>query len=205
MPLEVGDIVLVSWRGLCFGQRIILTHTYRVSVAPDPESTVWQNLDSIIDAVDVGGAADITTNYLALLPAAYGLNEIRAQRVYPIRSAYFSKAKAEEGGHAGAATVANDAAAVTLRTDYAGRNQIATKHIGPVPDAASASGLIVTAYKTLLTAFATDLLLTPAFGTTGSLIPIIYHRATNGHSDVVSYRLGDQSRTQRRRTVGVGE
>lgn len=205
MPLEVGDVILVSWRGLCFNQRIILTHTYKVVTAPDPETSVVHNLSALADALDTGGTQDVTTSYLACLPPQYRLTQVRAQRIYPIRSAYVAKTKDLPGTHEAPATVANDAAALTLRTDYSGRNQIATKHIGPIPDDVSASGLLIAAYKALLVTLGTKLLVTAEFAATGSANPGIYHRATNGFDTCWTAIIGDQSRTQRRRTVGVGE
>lgn len=205
MALELNDVVLVSFRGLCFGQRIILTHTYRIDAVNDPGQTVVQDLTDILTAIDVGGGDAVVPSYLACLPPQYQLTQLRAQRIYPIRSAYVPITKALAGTHEAPATVANDAAAITLRTDYAGRNQIATKHIGPIPDDASSAGLLIAGYKTLLSTLATKLLLTIDFGAAGQATPGIYHRSTNGFDAVESYILGDQSRTQRRRTVGVGE
>lgn len=206
MAFPQNSEVMVSMHGSCFGQRIILTQWYRKLSAPSGSGSVTEDLAEIVAALVPLGTADIMTAYLACLPAAYTLLEVRAQGIRPIRTAYFHEPVSLPGTHIGSASVANDSACVTLRTANSGRNQIANKHIGPVPDSASASGLIVPAYRAKLVLLGATLVTPFVTGNGDEWVPIIPHGALIGGGDLATnFRVGDQSRVQRRRTVGLGE
>lgn len=208
MPgIPLNGIVQVSLLGRCFGQRIILTHFYRADDASPPSATIVGDLTELLSEIGAGGTAPWTDQYRQCLPQQYTLEEKRAQLIYPTRSVYVQVAVNQNGAHEEPATVANDAAALTLRTDKGGRRQVATKHIGPVPDNVNAQGLIIVAYRTLLTALGTAMMNPLVITTTGqTLIPVIYHRGQlTASDDITSVRVGIQSRVQRRRTVGLGE
>lgn len=206
MPVFVGDMCQVSFRGQCFGQRIILVSTYRCRTAPDASQTLQSVLADILTSVQVGGNRDIQTPYLACLPAEYTLDSVRAQWIAPTRSAYRDNVVGAPGTHESAATVANDSAALTLRTDNSGRDQVATHHIGPAPDAVSANGLIVLGYRLLVQTLGVAMIadIPPALST-GVFEPVIRHRSDGSYDNLSGIRVGLQSRVQRRRTVGIGE
>lgn len=207
MGLLNNDVVQVTWIGSCFQQRILLTHTFVILGDYNAATSVTQDLNDILNNIRIGGAFDKTTSYLACLPPQYALDAMRAQRIRAVRSSYVQQVvAAAPGTWAGAATVANDSAAITLRTANAGRNQRATKHIGPVADNMSAAGLLVVAAAPPLTSLGNALI--QAFAPVGSgsvVTPVIFHRASNTWDVTDRFILGDQSRTQRRRTVGLGE
>lgn len=207
MGLLNNDVVQVTWRGECFGQRILLTHNYLILGDYNAATSVTQDLTDILNQVKAAGAFDVTTSYLACLAPDYTLHFMRAQRIKAIRSSYVEQVVAAlPGTWAGAATVANDSAALTLRTASAGRSQRATKHIGPIADNASAAGLIVVGMGPKLTALGNKLIQAFAPAGSGSVVtPIIYHRGTGTFDVTDRFILGDQSRVQRRRTVGLGE
>lgn len=207
MGLLNNDIVQISFRGLCFGQRIIMTRPYVISGDFPVGTSIGQDLESIIGAVAPAGVQDIATPYLACLPPQYSLTGIRAQRIWPTRVAYREDSIiGAVGTNAGAATVANDSACITLRTALSGRKQVANMHIGPVPDTVSVAGLITNAYKATLNPLGTKLVTSFVPPASGSLVvPVVYHRASHTFDLVQQFILGDQSRVQRRRTVGIGE
>lgn len=209
MPINWNgfDKVMISWRGFCFGQRIILTHLYDLAEAVPVPSEYPQEMQTLITLVSPATADSIGQAYLACLPASYRLTEIRAQRIHQTRNAYVARAFNAPGTHNAAASVANDAACLTFRTLLAGRREVANKHIGPVPDAASASGLLTQAYKDLLEALGDAMLQTLVVEDVGhTWVPCIYHRENPGAlSEIEGFVIGDQSRVQRRRTVGLGE
>jgi hypothetical protein len=184
----------------------MFTQTYKVVTAPTGTAPNYSALADVITGVNVGGSGDLVTKYLACLPPQYTLDEIRAQWISPVRTAYRSGIPLLTiGQNAAAATVANDAAALTLRTTAPGRDQVATKHIGPVPDSVSSGGLLVNAYKNTLGDFGDAILqgiIAPGNGM--ALLACIWHRATQTSDVVQSHVVGIQSRVQRRRTVGVG-
>lgn len=207
MALNDGDIVAVNYFGQCFGQRIILDTTYRVLGNFPIVNSFFQDAALIVTAVDAAGVIDVVTPYLACLPPQYSLDQIRVQRIHPGRTAYYAQSFAGVvGTNVNPATVANDSACITLRTQQSGRDQIANKHIGPAPDAVSAAGLIVAAYRTLLSNLGSKLVVSGVPPTSGSLIaPTIFHKAGGTDDLVQQFILGAQSRVQRRRTVGIGE
>lgn len=205
MPVFVGDIVKLSIVGRCYSQRIMLTNTYRVSQAGTPGTSVKQNLSSFIGAVDVAGAADIMTPYLDCLQGDYQSLSIRAQVIYPTRLAYV-ELESVHLGQGGEGSVANDSACLTLRTDGSGRNQIANKHIGPVPDVVSISGVLTPAFRAKLSTLGGAMTASFQPGGAGAVYtPVIFHKLNATSDNVTAWIVSEQSRVQRRRTVGLGE
>lgn len=205
MGVLLNDKVLVTFKGRSYGQRILLTLWYEcIRAAPGGESLnlSMQKLRSLIKA---GGAFDIETPYMKVLGNDYTLLEIKTQVIAPTRAIYFTQAITNVG-NGGDQSVANDSAALTLRCDLAGRKFVGTKHIGPVPDGASVSGLLTVGYKADLSNLGDALVLplTP-LAPDAQYRPILFHRADLTSSPVTSFAIGDQSRVQRRRTVGLGE
>lgn len=206
MGLLNNDIVQITWRGSCFGQRILLTHHYKILGDYNAATSIAQDLDDITNNIHPLGANDKTTVYLACLPPQYNLIEIRAQRIRASRSAYRAQGNAFPGTHASPATVANDSACVTLRTENAGRSQVSNKHIGPIPDAVSAAGVLTPAYKLLLSSLGSALVTAFAPVGSGSIVtPVVFNRTLLTSDVLNTYIVGEQSRVQRRRTVGLGE
>jgi hypothetical protein len=208
MAIFAGDTVRVQLRGRCFGQRIICTWGYRVSVG-NGEITTRNALIAINGVIGGAGAATPLTTYLACLPAQYVFDEVRSQVVSPVKSAFqdFTFEPPQAGTHAGAATVSCDSAAVVRRTVLAGRNQVSTLKVGPCPDNASAAGLLTPAYAALIAAFGSATITGFVVGVTQiALIPTLLTPlgAANGR-DLESIHVGLTSRVMRRRVVGIGE
>lgn len=215
MAISVNDYFLLNFVGECFGQRIMLTQTYRV--LDDGGGAVTENAASValIAQVAPGGAADMITKYLKCLPPQYTLTKITAQKVWPVRYRYYYGLYSLPGTHAENTDTANLAGIVTITSRLAGRGEVANKHIGPVPLGVTSvdSGEPTVAYKTLLDDFGA-LLLGDIAGGVGTLSfrPIILHRQldADGHvigmssTDVFQKSIGDVIGTMRRRTVGRG-
>lgn len=207
MGLLANDKVQVTFIGQAFGQVIEMVRNFVMLSDAPAGSSVNQDLQDIASAVTVGGVNDLETPYLAMLSATYLLTFVKAQKILPIRSAYtgISFVGGTPGTNAGATTKTNCSAPITLRTALAGRKQRGTVHIGPIPDPASAAGILTPAYQALMQALAVKLILSfspPTF--VGALVsPIALHK--DGTFDLYQgSRLGNTSRVQRRRTVGVG-
>lgn len=208
MGLLNNDIVRVDWRGSIFAQRIILTSTWVLFGDYNAGTTVAEDLDDILNNLRAGGAFDKTTTLLACMPPSYSLTEIRAQRVRTLRSAFRSNVN----GLPAAGTNANDterstiAAAATFRTDFSGRDQVCTKHIGPVPDLGVVDGVLTAAYQLTVANWATTFRLgfTPA-GSGTLVAPVIFHKATNTWDIITGLFIQGSARTMRRRVVGRGE
>lgn len=209
MTIAVGDIVRVAAVGSCFGQRIMLTLPYGVQniTGPQPEADVCNEL---LNEIRGGGGGDLyESKYLACLPADYSLTKWVAQKTNPIRYAYVKVDRNTPGTHAGACEETNLAACITMSGYLAGRDQIANKHIGPLPGGATVrtDGLLVLAYKGLLDTLGLALasvIILPVTGVT--LAPCIPHTAALGtYSTIADNETQDTIRVMRRRTVRVGE
>lgn len=207
MGLLNNDWVQVSFRGTCFGQQILLVRNYLVSGDFPAINSVQTDLGIIRNDFLAGGALDLQTPYLAALPPQYSLLECRAQRLKATRSAFTSTTLVGVvGTNANPATVSCDSAGITLRTDFAGRNQVSCVKIGPCPDGASAAGMITAAYTALLTAIGAKLI--TAFVPTGSgslLVPIIPHPDGITFDILNNLLVQETSRVMNRRVVGRGE
>ena len=205
MPLFLGDIVQTTVVGRCYSQRILLSLMWRVSQAGPPEESVNVQLGQLFDAIKVGGTHDKMTAYLDCLQTDYQMLGLRNQVVRPVRTAY----RFDESVHlgtGGAGTVANDSAALTLRTAVAGRNQVATKHIGPIADGSSLDGRLTLAFRAKVATLGALLTQEVQIAVGGlTFTPVIFHRSTNTFNVIETYVVGEQSRVQRRRTVGLGE
>jgi len=208
----LNDVLLITYKGTAAGQRILLTTTYKITVVPVPtDATVFVN--AAIEAVraGVGGGDLIETKYRACLPVEYELDSIRGQIIAPNRRVYSETLRGVPGTHADGMETANLAGVITLRTAFAGRNQVGNKHIGPIPSAGAVMvlGELTGAYKTLLGTLATALMaqLVPV-GIAAVARPVIYHPdgAVPPNTDwVESAIIGETVRVMRRRTVRVGE
>jgi len=205
MAVAIGQLIKVNWFGRCFGQRIILTTGYEKTEVLGALTTE-EEMNGVIDDLIVGGAVDLLTDYMACLPASYSLEEVRAQVVKLTRETAVQRVIVTPGTHASPATVANDSACITLKGEFAGARFRSNKHIGPIPDAASAAGLLTAAFITKLNALGAALISNVVLGGGQKYVPAVWgpevvptaHRLTQ-------WSTGLQSRVQRRRTVGLGE
>lgn len=207
MPVSADDTMRLTFRGTCFSQRIILDLSYRCTVGNGLLTTA-QVLDETLTQVVGGGVNDIKTNYLACLPPQYTLNEVRAQIIRPVRSAFRSIIPVGfVGTNVNPATVACDSAAITRRTNLSGRNQISTLKIGPVPDGGSAAGLLTAGYTALAAALMADTIKTLVLpiSTVQWVATILNSAGFATLRDLVNGVVGTSSRVMTRRVVGRGE
>jgi len=208
MAVFAGDTVKIWFRGTCFLQRIIFDLSYRVNVG-NAGVTTNAALNELLNEVFGAGANGIVPQYLACLPPQYIMDEIRAQVIKPVRSAYTSQGvpAATVGTHAGAATVACDSATINRRTAGAGRDQVSVLKVGPCPDGASAAGQLTPAYQALLGILGTasiKALLLPV-STIQLTSCILKPDGTTNNRDLVGFHIGTTSRVMTRRVVGRGE
>jgi len=210
MPADVGDIYQVAAVGRQGGQRIILTHYYRLAEINADVSDTDARDSLVLGVSDGAGGGDVLeTTYLACLTEDYQLDYWRCQNIDPVRWAYVNLNRAVQGTHAGVSTTVNLGAAITLRTDAAGRKEHATKHIGPIPDdsATIVNGVLQAGYRATLTTFLGSLLSDVVDAAIGALwTPVIYNKGSvPNFRRVMNGIVGDTARVQRRRTVGLGE
>jgi len=205
VALFLNDICLLTVKGRCYGQRIILTQPYRVSTVGAPGENANVQLGYLAAGWNSVDPTSPFVHYMGCLSGDYQSLSIKTQVIHPVRLAYREDVQVSLG-MGGAGTVANDSAAVTLRTDLAGRKEIATKHVGPIPDDFSINGVLTEVAKTRLVAFGSAIRQTITSATSViKFTPIIFHRADKTWTDITGYVIGEQGRVQRRRTVGLGE
>jgi len=208
MPaVVVGDVFQVTFNGKIFGQRIMLTHYYSVFTNDNGRNEI-EAADLIMAAVKAGGSDDIETPYCEALAVGYTCDEIWCQKVWPDRYRRRQIA-ATEVGSAAATEVCNLHAGVTLFTAFSGRDQQATKHIGPIAsDTVHVSdGLLTVDGKALITAVAIALTEDLALDASGFLLdPCIFHGfgAVPRFNNVEGYVVHDEVRSSGRRVVGRG-
>lgn len=206
-----GQVYLITAMGSWAGQRIMLTHTYLLdSVNPGVDAGLA--VETLIKYIrgGVGGLDQYETKYLGLLPPQYTLNKWRGQVIYPDRLVIREVARGVNGAHPEDTETGNQAVALTFRTELAGRNQVSNKHIGPIPQGplTQDNGMLTAAYKGLVSDLGqamesgiADLAINSVW------VPVIWHGPPPGLSptEITSWTVGDTLRTQRRRTVRLGE
>jgi len=209
MPVQSQDIFQVNWVGSCFNQRIMLTHHYRV------ESTAGLVDDLAASAalgveLTAGGGGDVMESaYRACLPPDYELIRVDVQKIKSTRYRKVSTVRGQAGTNANVAYQANVHAALQFVTDYAGRDQVSVKKIGPLPqhislyDDGLLTATMVALLNTLATAMKTSINAT-AVSTTFQ--PVIFHRSGTPNFTVISGHIVQETvRVKTRRTVRVGE
>lgn len=207
MGLAVGDIVQVSWRGTSMAQKMMLVRNYVLSGGGgNAGNSVPDDLSQLGTEISVGGAKDITTAFLNVMPSNYDLFEVRCQVIAPERSVLVDTFAGPAAGTEGtAANVPNDAAVVTFRTDIAGRKQVANIHLGPLPSDAATQGQLTAGYNAKLLTLV-DKLTTAIqpLAWAGTLKPIILHRPAMTWNLITNFQIQPQARVMVRRTLNRG-
>lgn len=203
----VGDIIRVTWNGVCFNQRVMMVHDYRIKTV-DAGSDILAIQDDLLDELAASGGDQLETRYAECLSTSYTGLVIWAQRIAPVRMRR-SELPMTATGSAGASELTNVQAAVSFNTIFSGRNQQAVKKIGPIPTVTTMvdNGVLTTAYKDLLSLFANSFLNTINLTTPAvELKPVVYHKppASPNYDELNDFTLGQEARVIRRRTVGLG-
>jgi len=203
MALSVGDIVAITYVQKLFGQRILNTLHYKVLT----DSNGWTVRESL-NAINVAfGLNDLYTALKDWWASDLEVHAIQSQVVYPVRSAYVSNANGDTGLNAGECLQSNTDAVITKATPTPGRDQVSNVFLAGITDTSMTSGLVSASGLALLELIGEELVqIAEAGGGTITLEPCIYHKnAIAIHSSAVDrYRVQDQIRVRRRRTVGLG-
>lgn len=208
MAVAPGDVFLASFRGICNNQRIIFTHTYQVTGVVAPPSDYDVALD-IAMRLAATGLFNLETPYLNCLADNYQLEEIRAQKISPVRYRYASIARGTFGAYGDDSRTSNLNSVITMWAALAGRRYVANKHLGPIPEGAGVftGGVVSVGYKASMDALLAKLLL--GFTSNGGnvdLAPCIFHQPPLGGSSLIVDGVSQSTvRVMRRRTVGLGE
>lgn len=191
------------------GQQLLLTTYWKMSGLEGALAVdAFDAIDAIHDKMsDVGNLCNV-------LPGCYSEDVENIQYIYqwihPTRLVRVVKTAIDtEGQVASPAMPPGVAHVLTLRTEVAGPNQRANKHLGGVPTSFTADGYMtaagVTAYTPLGTALKTEVGGITVDAAEFILLPILFRRTDPASSEEVdNFILGTTTRCQRRRTVGLG-
>lgn len=204
MSYSIGDKTLVSFRGTLFGQRIINTFWYQLSlVTGTPDETAFNNaFHSVLNA-----PAGCIEKFLDCMPSQYLLNEVWIQKIESFRVVANKYLHSNPGTFSQDTATANLAACITRRGAAASRHNVSSLHlVYPSLDTGALSGSISPAWGTAATAFLPFVAQSYVVGSLGTMSPII----NNGPgaiavSPIVMAFLQTTLRVMRRRTLGLGE
>jgi len=210
---NVNDVILVTFEGRVYGQKTMLTHTYALTTVTGVQNILTVQSD-ILARISAGGVQDIETSYALCLQTSWACERITAQRVTADRMRKSVVIGTGEGS-AGPSEASNLATALTFNSIFAGRDQISTKHIGPLAFGTSETlikdGVLTDVYKELIddlgSAMLSNLSLVSGAVTAS---PCIAHRnPTSG--EVTGFTLMDNYSytgivsSQRTRIIGKGQ
>lgn len=206
MPLEVGDVVQVTYESSLSGQTILNILHYKVSTAGITISETTQL--GVYAAYFANPAA--TPCPLKFLVAALGDNQVmsnvKCQRVFPTRGVYVQEDINSTGTQDPAGTP-NIALSVTKRTRLPGRKGIGRVQVGGLPNTAYVNGILTAAYSNIIGPLLSNFALPVTIALDGSVLtPVVYGTGYEGldRSEIFQVQLEQEVRTMHRRTVGLG-
>lgn len=212
MPVNLNDIMSLSFRGKFNNQRILFTHNYVCTQAPSAAKTPTEVSAAFAGEFTTGFKVAYTDKYLAMMPdSEYVMDIIRAQLIYPTRYVFWDTTVNYPGTGPDTGAAPNLAVAILLRTDKAGRDQTSTKHIGPMPVAFNDLGNLTAPAKTAALAFGDQLVtgLDLSADGNGKWYPVVFHKKPAGVPStfdmLLTRTVQTTTRTERRRTLGFGE
>jgi len=208
MALAIDDILEISFRGTLFGQRILNILHYVVNVT-GAGNTIDQ-LDEIATDFGTNGiSTPIIGAWSAAVTAAYNLDEIRVQRIYPTRTIYMRNLPDQGGTYAGTCPSANIAVSIQKRGTVVGRTSNGRVQIAGIPREGMQNGEIdVGGYGPLIGTLRDKLAANQTTSVTPlTIIPCIFNpNAANPKYQIIqSWLVQLTLRTMHRRTLLVGE
>jgi hypothetical protein len=203
MPIPENGVVH-SWYDLLYSeQRYQLHLTFKATSATSLMSTEDQLV--ALNALLANPALSPLVDYLAILGNDVEVVRVNSQLVAPTRSAYVSDLIGQMGTDVNGTPTGNVAATLTMHTPNAGRNQIAIKKIGPLPQGTYSDGGIDGAFAIELATLGAALLTQKSVdGANLILTPCIWHAPTPAADILTNFRVGDRAVTMRRRTLRNG-
>lgn len=206
MALPGDAIIEVVFRGILFGQTTMSVMHYRVAAQAPAGVSVQAEMAQLADIFNDDTVGELKGLYRAVCPNAYTMTQVSVQPVYPLRYRKTVRAT-NSAGIGGDSTTANVQAAITLTTDFAGRNQIGGIH-PPCPTSMASGGILDGDYVNALGDLGQSLI-TPVsnVGLESSYQLVIWHRGIQpplSYTGVTGYIPQTEARVMRRRTVGLG-
>lgn len=210
MAIVTNDLIVTTFRGTLFGQRVMTTYGWVCTSSTSSNSTLSDQA-ALTDAIGTNTGTTLLTTYLACLSPSVNVDEVWAQKVWPVRQIRTIRV-VNLGGTAGINDgISNIAAVISRGTEFGGRSQISNLHIpGPPTGVDLVAGIWQDAYKNALGAHAAesyDQITVAVPGGSFTLNGAIIHRTgTPGSYNRISrHMVNPVARVMDRRTVGRGE
>lgn len=210
MAIAAGDLILIQFRGLIYGQRTLTNYGFRC-MSSNSVSSDRTDQALIASHISTDTGTQLMGTYLAVVSPALTVQSINVQKLWPFRVRRTELAVALSGTNGTGPDTANVSAVITRKTDLGGRNQISNLHLPGVPltdmatngewDATMKTALGLHAVESYDTITVTDGGKTITLA--GCIIQAPY--GTGAHQMITAHTVNPYVRVQRRRTVGLGE
>lgn len=203
--LNVGDTIRCDVVGSLFGQQIISTFAYRIiieSTDADPiaASTSWANQWQ-------AGAVSPYTAFLNCCPPQYTANQIRVQKIRPVRFSPGVAAVADVGQDLNNTENTNSSAVITRAASLSGRRFVGSLHLPGLAAGNMDNGSVALGFLIKMGTLASRMLndFTDLVGATKG-VPVLVHKTGLPADSALTRAITQQTvRVMRRRTVGVGK
>jgi len=206
MALAADDVLLLTFNGTLFGQRI-MTVLRMVVLVPDIGQDTKDQLEKILTFFnDPLGAGKPFNELLDCQTDEVKYQDARIQRIYPSRTVYYSQVCTGIGTAAGNAASANIAAVVRKRSDKVGRTGIGSVHVAGIAEVSMTNGLLEPGLMTELGEFGESLEGTYAMPASVLQVAFVTSNGLNAwETKVTETTVDDRVKTMRRRTLRIGE
>jgi len=207
MALTTGDILQVSLRGTLFEQRMLTVLHYRVIVGSASGTVYGDVLSWSILFSSLTNPGELLTLYLATCCPEYLLEDVRVQRVAPVRSAYATQNVNAFGTNVNSCRTANISASITKRGNGGGRWATGRVQMPAVPSDNVVDGSIAVGAQVDYAALGNQLSINQNNpGITQTVQPVIYNPGrTPDWTEILNWLPQSTARTMHRRTLRLGE
>lgn len=197
-----NSIASITFRGKLFDQRVMTTHHYYYSGVTQADGRGW--LLARLNAMLAAGK--LYALWRGALSQSVINMEVVGQWIQNQRYRPIVVSPVVTVGSRGDANAPNAAMVVTLTSDLAGRHGVGNKHLPGVPYAEVTAGVLSAGQLAANGNYAFEATQQYDDGAGNVLTPCIYNRASPNLSRVITgYIVNDSIRTERRRTLRVGE
>jgi hypothetical protein len=206
MPATVhaNDIIQISLIGQMNKQRVMNVLTYKVTSLDEGLTNIKDVCDQVQSIWEGDTDLAFMTKLQTLVSSTAQWDVVRAQVIYPVRTAYWSNSPNKQPLASGNALPQNVAAVITKRSDESGRGKQSDLFIYGLTQAVVAEGQFTAATIAKLNDVGKSISQEITIGENGVLTPIIYGPSGN-QTEITYYKSQTECRTMRRRTVRVGE
>jgi hypothetical protein len=210
MAIISGDLLVTTFRGLMFGQRVQTSYGWVCTSSTSGNSTLSDQA-SLADAIGANTGTTLFSTYLACLSGSVDIDQIVVQKIWPVRQIRTIKPVAASGSAGVNTDVSNISVVISRGTEFGGRDQISNLHLpGPPIDTALALGVWQPAYLAtvgLHAAESYDGITVAVAGGSFTINGAIIHRSgtPGAYNRISRHQVNPVARIMDRRTVGRGE